>query len=63
MTNLSGYTLLQAYSPLKTLTYFCILKAFNIKINPPKAPDIIEVLWQPPILHWFKCNTDGAALG
>ncbi|GAU30382.1 hypothetical protein TSUD_57940 [Trifolium subterraneum] len=42
---------------------FCILKAFNIKVNPPKAPVIIEVLWQPPILHWFKCNTDGAALG
>ncbi|GAU46447.1 hypothetical protein TSUD_402140 [Trifolium subterraneum] len=42
---------------------FYILKAFNIKVNLLKAHDIIEVLWQPPILHWFKCNTDGAALG
>jgi len=22
---------------------------------------IIEVIWNPPILHWIKCNTDGSA--
>ncbi|GAU48946.1 hypothetical protein TSUD_285350 [Trifolium subterraneum] len=28
-----------------------------------KAPVIKEVLWQPPILNWMKCNSDGASSG
>jgi len=38
-----------------------ILKKFNIKIHAPKAPVIKEVIWQPPIANWVKCNTDGAS--
>lgn len=40
---------------------FTILKKFNVNLHPPNAPKIIEVLWQPPIFHWIKCNTDGSA--
>lgn len=42
-----------------SMTEFVILKAFRINIHPPKAPSIKEVLWQPPIFHWIKANTDG----
>ncbi|PNX85213.1 ribonuclease H [Trifolium pratense] len=26
-------------------------------------PLIKEVLWQPPLINWIKCNIDGAAKG
>lgn len=42
---------------------FVLLKAFNVKCHLSRAPKIIEVLWQPPIQSWVKCNTDGASLG
>ncbi|XP_058776647.1 uncharacterized protein LOC131650967 [Vicia villosa] len=42
---------------------FQFLKSFNINVNPPKAFLVKEFLWHPPILHWIKCNTDGAASG
>jgi ribonuclease HI len=42
---------------------FGILKFFKINIHFPKAPKIIEVLWQPPLHGWYKCNTDGTSLG
>jgi len=38
-----------------------ILKKFSITIHPPKAPNIKEIIWQPPYANWMKCNTDGAA--
>jgi len=28
---------------------------------PPKAPQIIEVLWKPPPPNWVKCNTNGSS--
>jgi len=37
---------------------FVIMKKFNGKIHPLKAPQILEVIWQPPVFHWTKCNTD-----
>jgi ribonuclease HI len=40
---------------------FVILKKFNITLHPPKAPSIKEVFWNPPLLHWTKCNTNGSA--
>jgi ribonuclease HI len=40
---------------------FILLKKFNIKIRPPKAPIIKEVIWSPPIIDWIKCNTDGSS--
>ncbi|GAU40289.1 hypothetical protein TSUD_362690 [Trifolium subterraneum] len=41
---------------------FEILKFFKINIHHSKAPRIIEVLWNPPLIGWYKCNTDGAAI-
>jgi hypothetical protein len=45
-----------AYS---SISDFSNLKKFNVTIHPPKAPDIKEVIWHPPISLWVKCNTDG----
>jgi ribonuclease HI len=42
---------------------FAILKFFKININHPKAPNIVEVIWTPPLSGWVKCNTDGSSLG
>lgn len=42
------------------MTDFLILKKFNVNIHPPNAPRILEIIWQPPALHWIKCNTDGS---
>lgn len=39
---------------------FTLLKSFKVDIHPPRAPLIKEVIWQPPIFHWVKANTDGA---
>ena len=46
-----------------SMTGFVILKAFSVKMNYGNAPKIKGVLWQPPILHWLKCNIDGASNG
>jgi ribonuclease HI len=58
---LSG-TLTKNFSS-NSMSDFLILKAFNVCTHPSKAPVIREVLWQPPLLDWIKCNTDGAAHG
>jgi ribonuclease HI len=42
---------------------FEILKFFKIEIHQPKPPRVIEVLWTPPLMDWFKCNIDGTSLG
>jgi len=42
---------------------FVILKAFNATIHHPKPPDIIEIMWQPPIFEWVKCNSNGVVVG
>lgn len=31
--------------------------------HPGKAPRILEVFWNPPLVYWAKCNTDGASKG
>jgi ribonuclease HI len=49
-----------AYS---SIPEFMILKALHVPLKFPKAPVIKEVLWQPPILDWIKCNSDGASAG
>jgi ribonuclease HI len=41
---------------------FIILKHFSIKVHPPNAPLIKEVIWSPPYQNWTKCNTDGASI-
>ncbi|PON49250.1 Ribonuclease H [Parasponia andersonii] len=40
-----------------------ILKCLNIKLKPSKAPKIVEVFWQVPLVGWLKINIDGAAYG
>lgn len=37
-----------------------LLKAFSVKINYGKAPTIKEIMWQPLVFNWIKCNIDGA---
>jgi hypothetical protein len=46
-----------------SMTDFVMLRAFSVKMNFGNAPIIKEVLWQPPIMHWLKCNIDGAYNG
>ncbi|KAI5424642.1 hypothetical protein KIW84_030724 [Lathyrus oleraceus] len=43
-----------------SISYFVLIKAFGVKIPPPRAPNIKEVIWSPPSRGWFKCNCDGA---
>jgi hypothetical protein len=42
---------------------FEILNFFKIDIHQPGPPKVIEVLWSPPLVGWYKCNTDGTSLG
>jgi hypothetical protein len=39
------------------------LKHFNVSIHHPNPIVIKEVLWQPSLINWVKCNIDGAAKG
>jgi ribonuclease HI len=39
------------------------LKHFNVSIHHPNPIVIKEVLWQPLLINWVKCNIDGAAKG
>ena len=57
-TFIGNYTSAVASS---VMTDFIILNKFNVMIHPPKAPKIIEVLWNPPTFQCIKCNTDGSA--
>src|ERR1044072_9095692 len=57
--HLSGSKTNKSASP--DIREFMILKLFKIDIHPPKAPDIKEVIWCPPLISWVKVNTDGAA--
>jgi ribonuclease HI len=42
---------------------FTFLKLFRISIHHPKIPVLREIIWQPPLLNWYKCNADGASCG
>ncbi|CAJ2646783.1 unnamed protein product [Trifolium pratense] len=46
-----------------SMSEFVILKALHVQMQFSKAPVIKEVLWQPPILNWMKCNSVGASTG
>lgn len=37
---------------------FVIVKVFSVFIHAPKAPQIKEAMWHPPIISWIKCNID-----
>ncbi|KAK2406970.1 hypothetical protein QL285_042639 [Trifolium repens] len=60
-TSISGNNTKATATP--SMIDFTILKCFNVKLHPPNAPIIKEVVWSPPIVSWIKCNTDGAASG
>jgi ribonuclease HI len=36
---------------------------FRITIHHLGLPVLKEIIWQPPLLNWIKCNTDGASCG
>ncbi|GAU38725.1 hypothetical protein TSUD_396540 [Trifolium subterraneum] len=40
---------------------FVIHKSFNVSLHPLKPLILKEVIWQPPIPQWIKCNTDGGS--
>jgi hypothetical protein len=58
-TSLAGNNPRRALS--SSIRDFMILKSLNITIHPPLPSVIKEVIWHPPLEHWVKCNTDGAA--
>jgi len=60
-TSLSGNFTTKASN--NSIRDFIILKKFNITIHHPKAPQIKEVIWHPPVHFWLKCNIDGASKG
>jgi hypothetical protein len=41
---------------------FMLLQKLHVKLKFCNAPKIKEVIWQPPIFNWIKCNCDGASL-
>jgi ribonuclease HI len=46
-----------------SVSEFMILRSLHVPLKFSNAPIIKEVLWQPPILNWIKCNSDGASAG
>ena len=44
--NLVGNCTIATYVSMSNLV---VLKKFNIKLHPPKAPSIKEVFWNPPL--------------
>ena len=40
-----------------------ILRRFDLRGRPARAPNIKSVIWSPPAPGWIKVNTDGAAIG
>ena len=60
-TSLSGNNTKKASN--NSIRDFSILKIFKVNIHHPKAPSIIEIIWQAPIFNWIKCNTDGVSSG
>jgi len=60
-TSLSGNNTCK--TSINSIRDFTILKHFKVTIRHPRAPIIKEVLWNPPLLKWTKCNTDGASNG
>jgi ribonuclease HI len=60
-TYLSGNNTLKSAS--NSLRDFNFLKMFRISIHQPRIPVSKEIIWQPPLLNWIKCNTDGVSNG
>ncbi|CAJ2657526.1 unnamed protein product [Trifolium pratense] len=58
---LSGTT--ETKEDLKITRLITTLQAFHVKFKYANAPVIKEVLWQPPVFNWIKCNCDGSSIG
>jgi hypothetical protein len=60
VTSAGNHTNKVSSSALKN---FITLKRFkfNVNIHHPKSIRLKEVIWQPPLVQWVKCNTDGAS--
>jgi hypothetical protein len=39
---------------------YIILKTFKVTIHRPNVPIIKEIIWDPSLQNWTKCNIDGA---
>lgn len=50
------------YASHLSIRDFVIPNSFKVIIRPPKAPNIIEVIWNPPPRNWIKLNCDGASI-
>lgn len=42
---------------------FEVLKSFQVIVELPKVPSIKQLMWYPPLLEWFKWNSNGATKG
>jgi ribonuclease HI len=60
-TSLSGNHTLKAAS--NSLRDFRVLKHFKVDIHAPKIPFVKEIIRNPPLPSWVKCNVDGASKG
>lgn len=54
--------LLKGYAS-QSMVEFSFIKHLNVPIHAPKAPCIIQIIWQKPPCGWVKCNTNGASRG
>jgi hypothetical protein len=60
-TSLTGNNTCKASS--NSIKDFVFLKLFRISIHHPKPSFLKEIIWQPPLFSWKKCNIDGASCG
>jgi ribonuclease HI len=60
-TSLTGNN--TAKSSSTSMRDFTFLKLFSISIHQPRQSYLLEVIWQPPLFDWLKCNIDGAVVG
>jgi ribonuclease HI len=60
-TSLSGNNTKKVAS--NSIRDFIILKKFNVSIHNPKLNSVKEVVWNPPLVNFVKCNIDEASKG
>jgi ribonuclease HI len=53
----------QKKSSSNSIRDFSFLKLFGITIHHSKTTILKEIIWQPPLVSWIKCNIDGAHSG
>ncbi|PNX92034.1 ribonuclease H [Trifolium pratense] len=58
ITMAGNFTSKLSFSALRD---FITLMRFNVTVHSPKPTTLKEVIWQPPLSNWVKCNTDGTS--